>query len=752
MRKKIAKIFFILLFFLLNANDAFAVLCLQEIVLNEDSQAEINLSLGEASRGLFSGTASTFTYQPEADFNGQDSVSILINGLEAGLICLNVNPVNDSPELNLIGDKLAEENQPLVFIIQGSDIDGDALTYSAQGLPTGAVFDSSGVFSWTPSYSQSGAHEITFVVSDGKVSDSEKITIIVTDASAVPTVADYIAFYQFDGNADNAAGTDNGVLMNGAVSVMDSGGKGQVLSLDGADDFAEISHSPAFNFGENSFSVSGWAKIDSNTKINPIFYKQEGGISSPNNKIIFYTNESGFARFGIKNGAEIILTTSKTRMNPNQWYDLAGIVNASDNTVKLYVDGIEEDSIFYDSSAFNMTNDHAVRIGKFGGYMLKGFVDDVMIFGRALSADEVKMAYDSQKPLISDPEEPIPAEAYFIDKNSIGGACSDSNAGTLAKPWCAIAKANVSLRAGDSVYIRKGVYNEVISPVNSGTAGNKIVYKAYPGEDVLIKGQIGVPGAVKITKNYIVVDGFRIKQNQPTNLLSSSAYTYPIDSRYSSHSEIINNKIECQGQPVWNGGFEAGIGLYSDYTLVSNNHIDGWCKIGILTGGSSLPNNNVISHNTIINILKSNIDFGSSKGKMHYAIIENNYLGKNIIEDGIQFESDYDLPAGTIDSDSNRGVVIRNNVIAESAENYIDLKAGAEILIEGNIFYGAQGNNNGGLKPGEGDVRYPGAHSIMHGSNTGSKDIIIRNNVIYDGPGGILPENGYKIYNNVLWF
>ncbi|MCD6322765.1 MAG: DUF1565 domain-containing protein, partial [Clostridiales bacterium] len=63
---------------------------------------------------------------------------------------------------------------------------------------------------------------------------------------------------------------------------------------------------------------------------------------------------------------------------------------------------------------------------------------------------------------------------------------NDSNSGALASPWKTIAKANEKLRAGDTIYLRSGVYNEMIAPVNSGRPGLYISYKSFPNENPVI--------------------------------------------------------------------------------------------------------------------------------------------------------------------------------------------------------------------------------------------------------------------------
>ncbi len=90
---------------------------------------------------------------------------------------------NNPPILRFIGNKTVYEGSVLSFSVSASDPDGDALSYSASGLPLGAVFEN-GNFSWTPNYQQAGAYSITFKASDGRISDEEKIFITVSNAIA----------------------------------------------------------------------------------------------------------------------------------------------------------------------------------------------------------------------------------------------------------------------------------------------------------------------------------------------------------------------------------------------------------------------------------------------------------------------------------------------------------------------------------------------------------------------------------------
>ena len=80
------------------------------------------------------------------------------------------------------------ENALLNFSISATDPDGQAVTYSVSGLPSGAVFASQ-AFAWTPSYDQAGAYSVTFAADDGQAQDSETITIAVIHVNRAPVLA-----------------------------------------------------------------------------------------------------------------------------------------------------------------------------------------------------------------------------------------------------------------------------------------------------------------------------------------------------------------------------------------------------------------------------------------------------------------------------------------------------------------------------------------------------------------------------------
>jgi len=101
---------------------------------------------------------------------------------------------NRPPVLARIPDQTATVGIPLTFILTGSDPDNDHLTYSAEGLPTGAAFDPvTKTFAWTPAESNIGNYSPTFTVSDGVLTDSETGKIMVPSSPKIPPKAQFTA-------------------------------------------------------------------------------------------------------------------------------------------------------------------------------------------------------------------------------------------------------------------------------------------------------------------------------------------------------------------------------------------------------------------------------------------------------------------------------------------------------------------------------------------------------------------------------
>lgn len=109
---------------------------------------------------------------------------------------------NSAPQISGMPSTTARVGERYEFTPAGFDADGDTLTWSVQGLPQGASFNTAtGALSWTPA--ATGTHDVVITVSDGRgATASMSISIVAasrrvvlrweapaqfTDGTALPT-------------------------------------------------------------------------------------------------------------------------------------------------------------------------------------------------------------------------------------------------------------------------------------------------------------------------------------------------------------------------------------------------------------------------------------------------------------------------------------------------------------------------------------------------------------------------------------
>ena len=143
----------------------------------------------------------------------------------------------------------------------------------------------------------------------------------------------------------------------------------------------------------------------------------------------------------------------------------------------------------------------------------------------------------------------VEAATYYVDQGAPDA--SDENPGTEGQPWRTLGKAADSAVAGDTVWIKAGVYRETLHVTKSGEPGKSIVFQAFGDHPVMITSpKYAVTGwkKVKGTKNIyeapapdvhnrtrafppflLAVDGKAVSGPAPG---PGSPYQFPIQNRY----------------------------------------------------------------------------------------------------------------------------------------------------------------------------------------------------------------------------
>lgn len=92
-----------------------------------------------------------------------------------------------APVIQFITDKMTKEQQQVSFVVEASSPMGKTITLTAAQLPRGAQFVQqsqegatvNAIFDWTPAIGEAGNYSITFTASDGSLSSTRNVNIVV---------------------------------------------------------------------------------------------------------------------------------------------------------------------------------------------------------------------------------------------------------------------------------------------------------------------------------------------------------------------------------------------------------------------------------------------------------------------------------------------------------------------------------------------------------------------------------------------
>ncbi len=185
-----------------------------------------------------------------------------------------------------------------------------------------------------------------------------------------------VAYWALDGNTQDSQGSYHGTYTGGTPTYV-SGKVGQAISFDGSSEYISIADNS--NLEPSQITITAWVKIAGAG--GPIVAK--GGnagyrlsISSDTYGVLVLLNDRGTNSLSSYDNARV-----------NEWVHVAAV--GSSSGLRLYTNGelVASNSVAY--GAPNVANN--LQIGAetiFSSYFV-GQIDDVRIFNRALSADEV---------------------------------------------------------------------------------------------------------------------------------------------------------------------------------------------------------------------------------------------------------------------------------------------------------------------------------------------------------------------------
>ncbi len=207
---------------------------------------------------------------------------------------------------------------------------------------------------------------------------------ITTDV-VIPSIVGLWKMDEGSGNVvHDATDNHNDGTIHGATWVDDSE-RGTVLSFDGSNDYLLVSSfNPSQEIGNgNSYTQSVWFYQNSDTSKQALI----GHMGR------FYFINEGSYNFRVGWGNQYTNTFTLSTSPVNRWNHLVAVCDASSNTIKVYQDGVLVHTHNYTGN--KTFNAHTMAIGGFAGgsCAFNGLIDEVAIYNRALSPEEIQQHY-----------------------------------------------------------------------------------------------------------------------------------------------------------------------------------------------------------------------------------------------------------------------------------------------------------------------------------------------------------------------
>ena len=186
--------------------------------------------------------------------------------------------------------------------------------------------------------------------------------------------------YDFSGNGNN--GTVHGAVYNSSAGKFFG-----AFEFDGASSYIEIPDSDSLDITAGTIEV--WLKADTlGLAWKPVITKEYACDTSPY-ALWIYDNKPVLA---LNSWDQYV--SGNTPMETDKWYHVVATWNGSD--IKIYLNGTLDVSESQLTTVF--TNSEALRIGTAGpdcDYWFDGIIDEVVIYNRTLTAEEVLEHYNS---------------------------------------------------------------------------------------------------------------------------------------------------------------------------------------------------------------------------------------------------------------------------------------------------------------------------------------------------------------------
>lgn len=204
-----------------------------------------------------------------------------------------------------------------------------------------------------------------------------------------------IAYYPFNGNANDESGHNNNGIVHGASLTTDRfGNQNSAYSFNGSTNYIDLINKPIAQQGNNPRSIFVWCKTTNSKEYQRIVVTGDSGLNHSYN--ILLTR----GQVMIMGYAYDFLLNNEISITDGKWHFIGTVYDGHINSI--WVDGI-----FMGSQRLNYkTQGNNNFIGRtnpndnYSGGYFNGSIDDIRLYNRALSNSEIKQLFTGKPEIV----------------------------------------------------------------------------------------------------------------------------------------------------------------------------------------------------------------------------------------------------------------------------------------------------------------------------------------------------------------
>ena len=248
--------------------------------------------------------------------------------------------------------------------------------------------------------------------------------VAVLCVCAGPAWAGPAGHWKFDDGSgtvakDSSGNNFNGKLLGDPQWVAGKVGSG-ALSFDGSDGLVEVAEGAALDL-DSTLSIAAWVNLNNLSTFYFIVCKSPSGTAA--------VNYPGNYEFRVESGTGVLQLLHQTSqaqelstyvstapITAGQWYHVA-VTLKKGGRVEFYINGLPAGGAAQTTN-FGILNNEPVRIGgrKDNYSYFNGQIDDVRIYNRVLSAEQMEGLAGGIEPTFLKAEQPKPADGEVVDQ------------------------------------------------------------------------------------------------------------------------------------------------------------------------------------------------------------------------------------------------------------------------------------------------------------------------------------------------